>query len=76
MSTYNRAAYIVETIESIRTQTYPNWELIIVDDGSDDNTEEIIGQIHEDRIQFYKAGRIGIGGKSEKHRVGKSWGAN
>jgi glycosyltransferase involved in cell wall biosynthesis len=63
LPTYNRAAYIVETIESIRNQTYPNWELIIVDDGSDDNTEEVIGKIKDERIRFYRAGRIGIGGK-------------
>jgi len=64
MPTYNRAAYIVETIESIRNQTYQNWELIIVDDGSDDNTEEIIAQLKEERIRFYKAGLEGLIAKS------------
>jgi len=62
MPTYNRAGYIIETTESIRNQTYQNWELIIVDDGSDDNTEELVTQIKDKRIQFYKAGRIGING--------------
>jgi glycosyltransferase involved in cell wall biosynthesis len=63
MPTYNRAGLIQETIESIRNQTYSNWELIIVDDGSEDNTEEIIKQLKDERIQFYKAGRTGIGGR-------------
>jgi glycosyltransferase involved in cell wall biosynthesis len=63
MPTYNRAEYIIETIESIRNQTYSNWELIIVDDGSDDNTEELILQIKDERIRFYKAGRIGVNGR-------------
>src|ERR1041385_97100 len=63
MPTYNRAKYIVDTIESIRSQTYQNWELIIVDDGSEDNTEELINQIKDGRIKFYKAGRIGKVGK-------------
>lgn len=63
LPTYNRAAFILETIESIRNQTFENWELIIVDDGSDDNTEELISMIKDNRIQFYKAGKIGIGGK-------------
>ena len=63
MPTYNRAGYIMESIESILNQTYQNWELIIVDDGSDDNTEELIPQIKDTRIQFYKAGRIAINGK-------------
>lgn len=63
MPTYNRAEYIIETIESIRNQTYQNWELIIIDDGSDDNTEERIAQIKDGRIRFFKAGRTGIVGK-------------
>ena len=42
MPTWNRAAYIIDAVESMISQTYQNWELIIVDDGSTDNTEEII----------------------------------
>lgn len=40
--TYNRAGIIGETIENIFQQTYPNIELIIVDDGSTDNTESVL----------------------------------
>jgi glycosyltransferase involved in cell wall biosynthesis len=61
MPTWNRAAFIMESVESVLSQTYQNWELIIVDDGSEDDTEEIISQIKDSRIQFYKAGKIGIG---------------
>lgn len=74
MPTYNRATYIGETVESIRGQTYQDWELIIIDDGSDDNTADIIGSIPDERIQFYKAGRIGIGGKIKNLGIGKSAG--
>lgn len=74
MPTYNRAGYIVETIESIRHQTYKTWELIIVDDGSDDNTEEIVKNIIDERIQFYKAGRSGIGGKIKNEGIKKARG--
>ena len=41
-ASYNYAEYISEAIESVINQTYPNWELIIVDDGSKDNSVEII----------------------------------
>lgn len=63
MPTYNRANYIGETIDSVRNQSYANWELIIVDDGSDDDTEEIVMKLGDRRISFHKAGRIGINGK-------------
>jgi glycosyltransferase involved in cell wall biosynthesis len=63
MPTYNRAVYIGETIDSIRNQTYANWELIIVDDGSEDNTEEVVRKIDDNRIQFLKAGRTGNASK-------------
>lgn len=54
--TYNSAKYIAETILSVQNQTYSNWEMIIVDDGSVDETEHIIKSIsvHDNRIQFFK----------------------
>ena len=61
MPTFNRAGYIMESVESILCQTYQNWELIIVDDGSEDNTAELVSQIKDSRVQFYEAGKIGLG---------------
>lgn len=42
--TYNRAHLIGETLDSIIAQTYQNWECIIVDDGSRDNTDEVMAE--------------------------------
>ncbi|GBG04827.1 glycosyltransferase [Lactobacillus rodentium] len=42
--TYNGAATIVETLESVKRQTYQDWEVIIIDDGSTDNTESVINR--------------------------------
>jgi len=71
MPTYNRANYILEAIESIQKQTYKKWELIIVDDGSDDNTEDLITHLNDKRIKFFKAGRIGISGRIKNIGLGK-----
>lgn len=72
LPTYNRADLIMETVDSILNQTYQNWELIIIDDGSDDNTQEIIAQIKDQRIQFHKGGRIGIVGKLKNIGIEKA----
>lgn len=42
MPVYNRAAWVTQSIDSILRQTYPHWELILVNDGSTDETESIL----------------------------------
>ena len=54
MPSYNTAPYIKQTIQSVLNQTYTNWELIIVDDCSTDNTEEILEEINDNRIRCFK----------------------
>lgn len=41
---YNKAQYLAETLESVQNQTYDNLEIIVVDDGSTDNTKQIVNQ--------------------------------
>lgn len=52
LPTYNRAKLLPIAIESVLKQTYENWELIIIDDGSTDNTKEILGQFGDPRIKY------------------------
>lgn len=53
--TYNRAYLIGETLDSVLAQTYTNWECIIVDDGSTDNSEEVIKEYtkKDHRFQYH-----------------------
>ncbi|WP_290730001.1 glycosyltransferase family 2 protein [Fibrobacter sp. UBA3629] len=45
MPSYNTAPYIAESINSVVAQTYADWELIIVDDASSDNTDEVVAPL-------------------------------
>jgi len=48
---YNYGNFITQTIESVLSQTYRHFELIVVDDGSEDNSKEIISSFNDHRIQ-------------------------
>lgn len=54
MSTYNRADMIKDSIESVLNQTFDDYEFIIVNDGSDDGTDEIINEYKDKRIRLIK----------------------
>ena len=54
MPSYNTAPYIEETVQSVLNQTYKNWELIIVDDCSTDETDDILSKFTDERIRIYK----------------------
>ena len=54
MLTYNRANFISEAILSVLAQTYTNFELIIIDDGSTDNTTDLVSGFIDQRIRYIK----------------------
>ncbi|MGL5934427.1 MAG: glycosyltransferase family 2 protein, partial [Cetobacterium sp.] len=53
MATYNRANSIKRAIDSVLNQKFQNFELIVIDDGSSDNTKEVIEGIEDSRIVYY-----------------------
>ena len=61
MPSYNTGRFIAESIESVLAQTYTNWELLIVDDASTDNTDEVVKKFTElakvndvSKIRYFK----------------------
>lgn len=62
LPTYNRAGLIGETIQSVIGQTYTHWELIVVDDGSEDDTESVVTGFAHNQIRYTRishTGRLG-----------------
>jgi glycosyltransferase involved in cell wall biosynthesis len=62
--TYNQEKYIGDCIRSALAQTYPNWEMIIIDDGSTDRTPQIIKSFSDKRIRYFRQDNLG------GHRLG------
>ena len=54
MPVYNGAEFLAETIESVFRQTYRNLELIIVNDGSTDDSERVVGGFSDPRLRYLK----------------------
>lgn len=51
---YNKENAIKDTIESVLKQTYPNFEIVVVDDGSTDRSASIVAQFSDVRIRYLK----------------------
>ena len=52
--TYNRAHLIASTIESVLEQNFRDFEVLIIDDGSNDNTEDVVNKFKNESIRYYK----------------------
>ena len=61
MPAHNAAAYIEEAVQSVLAQTFSDFELVIVDDGSTDRTQEILSRFNDDRIRILRHDqRLGV----------------
>lgn len=64
--TYNREKTIEKSIRSVLAQTYTHFELIIIDDGSSDNTKQVVSAIDDERIVYYKQENAGASAARNK----------
>jgi len=65
--TYNRAHMVTRAIASVLQQTYQDWELLVVSDGSTDNTKEVVARYPDPRIRFFEKKN---GGPASARNVG------
>lgn len=57
---YNKAPYVRKAVESVIKQTFGNWELIVVDDGSTDGGGDVVRSFSDNRIRFVKQENAGV----------------
>jgi len=62
MPAYNRADTIARSIESVRAQHFQDWELVVVDDGSTDETRDVVGAIPDSRVRLVRQENQGLPG--------------
>ena len=72
--TYNQAQFLQKAIQSVIDQTYKDWEMIIVDNYSTDNTHEIVSSFNNSNIQYLKINNMGIIAKSRNRGIVESKG--
>lgn len=71
--TYNRAQLVSRAIKSVLSQTYPHFEVIVIDDGSTDNTEQVVSSLKDSRISYVKK-ENGERGAARNYGVARSMG--
>ena len=72
LPTYNQADFLKVCLKSVFDQSYKNWELLIIDNNSTDNTQKIIKQYKNKKIRVYKIKNYGILAKSRNLGIKKS----
>lgn len=60
ISTYNRSKMLKEAIFSVMAQTLSDWEIVVVDDGSEDDTEDVVRGIGDHRIRYVRQDNRGV----------------
>ena len=64
---FNRAQYLKECVQSVIGQSYNNWEMLIVDDGSTDHSKQIVQHFNDNRLNFIERSRLPKGAATCKN---------
>lgn len=65
---YNKEPHVADTLSSVLAQTYPNFEMIVVNDASTDRSREVVSQFSDKRIRIVDRGEPGPGGYAARNR--------
>lgn len=60
MPLFNKAPYVKKAVESVLVQTFEDWELIVVDDGSKDGGPQVVLDLADERCHVYSQGNLGV----------------
>jgi len=72
--TYNRAADLQRALNSVLAQTYNDWEILVVDNNSTDDTDEIVSAFNDSRISIHKVNNNGVIAVSRNKGIGEAKG--
>lgn len=59
---HNGVDYVLDAVDSVLAQTYPNIDLVVIDDGSTDGTHELLGKVRDDRLTVVRQSNQGLSG--------------
>jgi glycosyltransferase involved in cell wall biosynthesis len=68
--TYNHAACIAECLESVLGQSFQDWEQLVLDDGSTDETQKVVARFSDPRIRYLRCEHRGLGRLAETYNFG------
>src|ERR1700760_2526444 len=70
---FNRAGPLAQAIESVRAQTFQDFEIVVVDDGSTDDPRAAVGRFADPRIRYFRQANAG-GGAARNHGIDEARG--
>lgn len=72
MPTYNQSSFLSEAIDSVLNQDFPSWELIVIDNFSDDETTQVLDRYKDHRLKVFRIENNGVIAKSRNLGIQKS----